>query len=546
LKKVLFAAFLIQTILFAQPEPVNSDHTVYFFLRKTSVAGYLPGYDDAILPKSRSEIKHHLEILKGKRDRLPETFKEELDLFTEMFLTVPEAGGSQSTELLLSRSPVHLFDFKGPNYDASIDPLFEVKFHGTRDDGFTGKNASYMRYGGYVRFNYSDWFSAYMMAWNGNTYGARAVNALDPVVAQKFTFRKTGLAYFDGTEGGFFVEKDIFAVSIARNRVLWGENFYNRDKISGASQLFDRLSFSIKSGAFSYDYMHAWLVTPQIITPGNVITGDLKSKTSKYTVQNRLSYAFSERFRLSVWQAVIYAGRSPELGYLNPFLFWESAQRSLDDLDNSFLGIDARYRPVNGVELTASLLFDDINFKYWTPGNFQRFNNRFAFNGGLVYIPSFAPPLTLSASYYFVRPYTFSHPGAGEDLAYLNNSFPLGLDVKPNSDMINLRIDWQVIAPLKLSFDLKHVRHGENTYDNQGNVVENHGGSFFMSTNALSNEDAWFLAGEFQNTTTAAISLHLTTGANTFVKAGYVMTKANHTAEFPESYFFLSASFLYF
>lgn len=510
------------------------------------MAGYLPGYDDAIIPKSRSEIKHHLGILKNKRNELPAAFKEELDLFSEMFLTAPDDGGSPSTELLLSRSPVHLFAFKGENYEASIDPLFEMKFHGTRDDRFREQNASYMRYGGYLRFNYSDWFSAYMIAWNGNAYGSRAVNALDPVVSQKFTFKKTGLDYFDGTEGGFFVEKDIFSVSIARNRVLWGENFYNRDKISGASQLFDRLSFSIKSGAFSYDYMHAWLVTPQIITPGNVITGDLKSKTSKYTVQNRISFALSERFRLSLWQAVIYAGRSPELGYLNPFLFWESAQRSLEDLDNSFLGVDARYRPVNGLELTASLLFDDINFKYWTPGNFQRFNNRFAFNGGLVYVPSFAPAVAVSASYYFVRPYTFSHPGAAEDLAYLNNSYPLGLDIKPNSDMINFRIDWQVIAPLKLSLDVKHVRHGENIYDKSGNVIENHGGSFFISTNALSNEDAWFLAGEFQNTTTAGLSLNLTTGANTFVKAGYVLAKSNFNSELPENYFYLSASFLHF
>ena len=546
MKKVLLVAFLFPFILFAQPEPVNSDHPVYFFLRKASVAGFLTGYDDAILPKSRSEIKLHLEKLREIRKDIPASLREEFDLFSEMFEIDPDKNNGLSTALLLSRSPVHLFKFKGDGFEATIDPLFDLKFHGANDKRFTERTGSYLRYGGYARFNYRDWLSAYVMAWNGNAYGSREINGLDPVVGQKFSFRKTGINNFDGTEGGIFIEKDIFSVSIARNRLLWGENFYNRDKISASSQLFDRFSFTIKTESFSYDYTHAWLVTPQIITPGNVITGDLKSKTSKYTVQNRIAFTLSERLRLSLWQAVIYAGRSPELGYLNPFLFWESAQRSLEDLDNSFLGVDARYRPVDGLEITASLLFDDINFKYWTPGNFQRFNNRFAFNAGLIYIPSFAPALAISSSYYYVRPYTFSHPGAGEDLAYLNNSYPLGLDVKPNSDMVNFRIDWQVIAPLKLSLDLKHTRHGENIYDATGQLTGNHGGSFFISTNALSNEDAYFLAGEFQNTTSADISLHFTSGANTFIKSGFVMRKTNFNDVFPENYFYLSLSYLYF
>ncbi len=546
MKKVLLAAFLFQSLIFAQPEPVNPDNSVYLFLRKASITGVLTGYDDAVVPKSCNEIKKHLKALQQKRNELPPSIAGELELYTEMFLSEPEPKDESLKGLLLSKKPVSLFSFKGDGYAGSIDPLFNLKIHGTGDEKFSDRSALYMRYGVYARFNYRDWLSVYAMAWNGNSYGSRGINALDPVVGQSFTFRETGLSHFDGTEGGIFFEKDIFSVSIARDRLLWGENFHNREKISGVSQMFDRLSFSINTGFFSYHYTHGWLVTPREIIPGNGVTDDIKTKTPKYTVQNRISFSLSERLRLSLWQAVIYSRRSPELGYLNPFLFWESVQRSMNDLDNSFIGIDARYKPVDGLELTGSLLLDDVNFSYWTPDKFQKYNNRFAFLTGISYVPRFVPSVTLSAAYYFVRPYTFSHPGDGETLAYLNNSYPLGLDVKPNSDMINFRIDWQVSAPLKISLDLKHIRHGANIYGPSGELLQNNGGSFFTSINAISKEDAWFLDGEFQNSTIVDLSFHLTTGTNTFVRGGINLNRANFEENRPENYFYLSASLFHF
>ena len=546
MKKVLIIAFLISSTLFPQPEPVNSEHPVYFFLRRASISGYLNYYDDAILPKSHSEIKKHLKELDNKRAELSTTFLTELDYYKKNFLSDESGEKLTFSNYFTSDYAQHLYEHRGKNYNVSIDPVLGLKVHGTNLQGYNGNSAAYLRYGGTARFTYKDWLSAYIIAWNGNTYGSRQLNQTDNLVAQKFTFRRTGLEHFDGTEGGIFFEKDIFSASITRNREVWGENFFNKDKISATSQMFDKLSFAIKTDLFTYNYLHGWLVMPQYIIPGNVITGDTKARTEKYTAQNRISADLSGKLRIAVWQSIIYSNRSFELGYLNPFLFWESAQRSLEDLDNSLIGIDARYRPARGVELTGSLIFDDINFQYMVPGKFQKYNNRFSFLAGLMYIPSFEDQLTVSATYYFVRPYTFAHPAAGEDLAYLNNSFPLGLDVKPNSDMINLRLDWQVESYLRFSLDYKHIRHGENIYDPAGNLLENHGGSFFISTNSLSNEDAWFLSGEFQNTTLVELSMNLVPGANTVIKAGYIYRKSNFLEPFPESYFYATLNLFYF
>ncbi|OQY69968.1 MAG: hypothetical protein B6D45_12050, partial [Ignavibacteriales bacterium UTCHB3] len=242
-----------------------------------------------------------------------------------------------------------------------------------------------------------------------------------------------------------------------------------------------------------------------------------------------------------------YAGRSIEPAYLNPFVFWESAQRSLQDLDNSLIGLDVRYRPAAGVELTGSVIFDDINFSNWLPGKFQKNSNRMSFLAGLMYIPQFAPRLTFNLSYYFVRPYTFSHPGDGENLAYVNNHFPLGLDVQPNSDMWNLRVDWQIMAQWRMSFDLKHIRNGANMYDHLGNMTENHGGSFFVPINKLSKEDAYFLAGDLHNTTSFDIVTEYALSANVRVNAGINSRSRNFSEPtIPSSYYYCSVSLFYF
>ena len=113
MKKVLIAAFLLQSLIFAQPEPVNPDHTVYFFLRKASISGYLNGYDDAILPKSRNEIKKHLQSLLQKQTDLPPSLKSEFELYREMFLTEPEPDDASFKGLFLSKKSVSLFSYKG-------------------------------------------------------------------------------------------------------------------------------------------------------------------------------------------------------------------------------------------------------------------------------------------------------------------------------------------------------------------------------------------------------------------------------------------------
>lgn len=546
MKKVILLTFLSISSIFAQSEPVNSEHPVYSFLRRASVAGYIPYYDGAILPKSKTEIKKNLSELLNVKNSLPVSLSEELSFYEEMFLSQRDNKEFNFEDYTTSAEPVHLFEYSGENYFVTLDPVLNLTAHGVGDDSYSDKTAFYLRYGGYARFNYKNWLSAYIIAWNGNAYGSREVNAVDKIVGQKFTFRKTGLNHFDGSEGGIFIEHDIFSGSISRNRTEWGENFYNKDKISGVSQFFDKISFEIKTELFTYNYLHGWLVTPQFITPGDSISGDYKNRAEKYSAQNRISVNLSKRLNISVWQSVVYANRGVDLAYLNPFLFWESAQRSLEDLDNSFIGLDVRYKPVNGIELTGSMIFDDINFEFLQPGKFQKFNNRFSFMGGLLYIPEFAGRLTAGLTYYFVRPYTFSHPGKSENLAYTNNSFPLGIDIKPNSEMLNLHLDYQFTPRLRLSMDIKHIRHGENIYDNSGNLLQNHGGSFFISTNQFSSEDAWFLAGEFQNTTTVEFLLFYTPGANTLIKAGYVFNKSNFNAPVPENYFYTSLNLLYF
>ena len=81
---------------------------------------------------------------------------------------------------------------------------------------------------------------------------------------------------------------------------------------------------------------------------------------------------------------IIYANRPFEAAYLNPFLFWESAQRSRGDLDNSFLSVDVRYKIMNGMEASASMIWDDILFSVLFKGEFDKVNNRSTWKTGMI------------------------------------------------------------------------------------------------------------------------------------------------------------------
>jgi len=214
----------------------------------------------------------------------------------------------------------------------------------------------------------------------------------------------------------------------------------------------------------------------------------------------------------------------------------ESAQRSLSDIDNSFLAFDVSYIPIPGIQLTGSLNFDDINFEFLNPDKISNISNRFSYQLGVFLNPSWLKKADLSLEYYFVRPYTYSHYGYGENLAYVNNGVALGVDLKPNSDMFSIRFNYTYFPGFSSRFLANFIRHGENITNSAGQVVSNVGGSFFYSTNYKSTSDAPFLEGEFKYETRLQVSLSYEISFALTCDLNYTFTHGNYDEKFPPHY----------
>jgi hypothetical protein len=212
---------------------------------------------------------------------------------------------------------------------------------------------------------------------------------------------------------------------------------------------------------------------------------------------SRIGFKPNNKLSLGITQMIIYSNRPIEAAYLTPFLFFESAQRSLNDLDNSFLSFDGRYLIINGIEINSSIIFDDINLKRLSNGEWNGNNNGTALQvGALLTDPLLMNDLTLKIEYIQIRPYMFSHPGLRGALTYTSNGYLLSPDLQPNSTLFSTEINYRFSARLNFKFDYSHALHGNNIYDSEGNLVRNVGGNVFQNLTLYDSKFANLLDGE--------------------------------------------------
>ena len=169
-------------------------------------------------------------------------------------------------------------------------------------------------------------------------------------------------------------------------------------------------------------------------------------------------------------------------------------EHALHDRDNSLMGGDITFRIMDGIQLQASYLLDDIIFGeigkgYWS--------NKSAWNFGLTY----AMPLgfDIGIEYARVEPYAFSHFDSVN--SYTNDEMLIGTGILPNSEELSLILKywWPLsIHPLKLR--LSYNKHGENEYDKDGNLTRNVGANPLQSKRSEDSEKVSFLDGDLKET----------------------------------------------
>lgn len=525
---------LISILTFSQSEQIPHSTKIYNLLKRTASRGLIEGYNDVFLPLSLNRIKNYLTVLDSNRSRLDPVEILEIERFKKWYRMEDQIDYSEFH--LLTDRHIHMLHYSDSLIDIGINPYFALGVNAADLNIAESKTAGYVSYGGALHVEFGKDFYGYLTVSNGNAYGDRHINSLDKKINQSFTFNETGLNYFDAANGGLFFENGMFSLSIARQNLTVGNGLINRAILSGESQAFDYFNFGIDHKYYNFRMIHGWLTTPAYRIFSDSVGGFIKNRDQKYIALNRFGFFPFGNLGIGVTQTVIYANRGFELGYLNPFMFLESAQRSLNDIDNSFLAFDVSYIPVPGVQLTGSLNFDDINFEFLNSDKISNISNRFSYQLGVFINPAWLKKADLSLEYYYVRPYTYSHYGYGENLVYVNNGVALGVALKPNSDMFSIRFNYTYLPGLSSRILANFIRHGENVTDAAGQMLRNVGGSFFYSTNYKSTTLAPFLDGEFKYETRLQFSLEYEISFAVSCDLNYTFTHGNYDEKFPAHY----------
>src|ERR1035437_226731 len=510
---VILLLILLQTSNLSQVENVPADNYVYDFLKVLSVKGIITGYDDMVLPLSKRTITNFLVEAEQKKILLSENEKNLLDrlkikldikdnnssvLFTDVF--------PSGLNLFFSKDKTkYFYSYKDSSLNIYLNPIFEDKFIYSQDKN---SNANLFNFGGKLYGSYSDWFGFYASASNGIQSGDRSAAELDPTINQSFTFNNTQINYFDHTEGYARLEKGKISLQIGRQRILWGRGI-NKLIISDNAPIFDFIKFSASFSIFSIDFLHGWLVQPPNYTFDSINNIYIKNKDPKYIAVSRLGVSPSNNLSFGVTQTIIYANRPVELAYLNPFLLFESAQRSMNDLDNSFLAFDAKVRVINGLEISSIINFDDIDFKTITTDGFGGIQTRYGWDINMNLTNPLLPEnLSFIFDYLVLRPYMYSHYDVvGESILYTNNGYLIGPGLQPNSIEISLKANYIFTPDLILQVAYNNIKHGNNIYDQNGNLVRNVGGDIFQFFRSGDSRRTYILDGVLDVTNKISFNL---------------------------------------
>ena len=171
-------------------------------------------------------------------------------------------------------------------------------------------------------------------------------------------------------------------------------------------------------------YTSTWMwnkdVRDQVVLPdGSFLT--------KYVANHYLSWNVSKRLNLGFFESVVWSNQNDrgfDASYLNPIIFLRAAEfNSGQDAGNAILGLSAKYKWNNKVNIYGQFLIDEFSISDVTGGN-KSWKNKFGFQLGAKYFNAFgADGLLLQAEYNQVRPYTYSHNTIV--LNYAHNNQPL-------------------------------------------------------------------------------------------------------------------------
>lgn len=310
----------------------------------------------------------------------------------------------------------HLVQVQGKDYWFTVDPILDLQLGGeTEGDDGTWNNTRgvFIQAGLGKRFNlstsiyesqgrFADYFNSY--AESLRAFGPDP--AIIPGRGIGKGFKENSYDYPVAEAYLSYTPADFLNIQFGHGKNFIGDGYRSLFQSDVASP-YPFLKLNASFWKIKYTSTWMWLkdVRPEVVVDDAFLT--------KYMANHYLSWNISKRLNIGLFESVMWAdtnGRGFDVNYLNPIIFFRAIEfQTGQGAGNAILGLSAKYKWNNKVNLYGQFILDEFSLSDVTGGN-KSWKNKFGFQLGAKYFNAFkVDNLLLQAEYNQVRPYTYSH-----------------------------------------------------------------------------------------------------------------------------------------
>lgn len=455
LERVEIKAGTDSVLNFSKLKPYSRKYIVPAIERYYSNAGTT----ETSSPGSTNEIYPTLTLSKVDR------YNAELTLMKNNEWTTQTFASKRPFLKAFYKTPANAYEVHSKDFQLVLNPVFqyiigkesnnsEHIFHNTRGITLRGSIASKVGFSAYITDNQE----------RDPLYVQSYVNARQavPGVGYYKNFKGTGYDYFDARGSISVTATKYIDISFGYDKNFIG-NGYRSLFLSdfGNNALFLKLNTRI----WKLNYQNLFMELVNAHGRG----GDLYLD-KKYVAIHHLDVGVTKWLNVGLFEGIVF-GRTNhfEFGYLNPVIFYRSAEQQNGSFDNALAGLDAKANVAHHLQLYGQFLLDEFKLselkkKWW--------GNKFGLQAGVKYIDAFGVSnLDLQAELNRVRPFTYSHYDSVAN--YTHDNLPLAhpLGANFNEFLGSLRYQfapqWTFLAKAmfyKQGRDVDSVSYGSNIF----------------------------------------------------------------------------------
>lgn len=420
---LLFGFLLTFTSTFAQDPDVSLNHDVYHYIDRIDIQGVTgaPVYTD-MKPYGRLEVEHYLRESAGNinaglkntwnaQNRIlwDDRHAEQRDvkpILKYFFRNGRDFYHKRLDKINLYVNPILYLSggLDRHNYADSVNNENVLNYRNTR--GVRIRGSVFNKLGFFAEATENQ---AKMPIFVRNRYFERNTYFGEAFVKTFDDQTNLGFDYFNAR--GYLTYSPVreMRIKFGKDRYFAGNGFQSQFLSDYAPE---HLFLHIDTRIWKFQYINHY---GQMIDFLPNKADDFGAHPKKYFVFHQLNIVPNHWLSVGLFETIVYSPILPggvrgfEIEYLNPLIFYRSAEQFLGSPDNALLGITWKANLLKMFQFYGQVNLDDFNFRRRSEGSGFH-GNRHGVQMGLKYIDAFTVTgLDLQFEYNQVRPYTFTH-----------------------------------------------------------------------------------------------------------------------------------------